>query len=225
MTRSRYEEWLPAPDLRQTVLCHWRFECDPGTQPFVHHIWPDGCVSVVTFQEQTTIVGPTLRARVIELREPVRFEGIRFWPDTGAAIVGIPAAELRDRRVPVDRDPDIRTVPIDPRVRRAIETIVERRGDISIAALAAAAGCSARQLQRSFRARVGLTPKEFARVRRVRSVIAAILGGQSTWAGVAVEFGYADQAHLARDLSDLTGFPPQAVQARLESIEHDNVTP
>jgi AraC-like DNA-binding protein len=33
-------------------------------------------------------------------------------------------------------------------------------------------------------------------------------GGPVDWAGLAVELGYADQAHLVRDFTDLFGEPP-----------------
>lgn len=185
------------------------------------------------------IVGPTLRARRFEIRERGSVSGIRFWPDSGGAVVGADVRTLRDRRIPSDllRSDDIGTfdalliaggVPamtLDEQLRRAVEAIIASRGGLSLTELSAGTGLSIRRLQRRFSDWVGLTPKEFARVRRVRSVIAAILGGRQAWADVAAEYGYSDQSHLARDLAEITGFTPSSVEDHLAAIEHRNVIP
>ena len=45
------------------------------------------------------------------------------------------------------------------------------------------------------------------------------------WSAIAAELGYTDQPHLIRDVAELTGFTPLALQARLAMIEHESVTP
>ena len=58
--------------------------------------------------------------------------------------------------------------PPDPVVLRAVERLVASSGFARIGDVAAEVGLSARQLLRRFTRAVGLNPKEFARMRRVR---------------------------------------------------------
>jgi AraC-like DNA-binding protein len=68
---------------------------------------------------------------------------------------------------------------------------------------------SARQLQRRFRTTVGMTPKRFVRVVRfARAWQQASMSPQSTWAGLAAEHGFADQAHLVREFRAFGALPP-----------------
>jgi AraC-like DNA-binding protein len=73
-------------------------------------------------------------------------------------------------------------------------------------------GWSRRHLTAQFRAELGLGPKEYQRVARFqlshRLLLAAARRGRPSLAGVAAEAGYADQAHLAREWSDLAGCSP-----------------
>jgi AraC-like DNA-binding protein len=78
--------------------------------------------------------------------------------------------------------------------------------------LASASHISARQLQRRFRASVGMTPKRFVRVLRFARVWQlASMSPRSTWAGLAAEHGFADQAHLVREFRAFGAEPPTHV--------------
>lgn len=85
-----------------------------------------------------------------------------------------------------------------------------------------------RQLQRRFRAATGLTPKEYANIRRARAALKRVLMGESTralggWARVAADSGYADQAHLARECARLLDLTPTMLSSRLDEIRHDRL--
>lgn len=98
----------------------------------------------------------------------------------------------------------------------------------SVAGLAAAAGVSRQQLTREFTRRVGIGPKKFQRVMRLQRLVAAVKlrlrqpghQGQGrpapsiSWAALAAEFGYYDQAHLVNEFRDLSGLTPAAYFAR-----------
>lgn len=85
--------------------------------------------------------------------------------------------------------------------------------------LASVAGVSVRTLQRSFDFHVGVSPSSVIRRWRIieaaESARQAIDHGQSWrgWADVAVELGYADQAHLTRDFRSHLGTSPAAYLA------------
>ncbi|MGH2872178.1 MAG: helix-turn-helix transcriptional regulator [Solirubrobacteraceae bacterium] len=74
-----------------------------------------------------------------------------------------------------------------------------------VEALAAELGFSERQLRRRFLASVGYGPKILQRVLRLRRFLAA---ERHHLARAALDAGYADQAHLARECVRLTGLSP-----------------
>ena len=102
----------------------------------------------------------------------------------------------------------------DPRVAWAVRQILRNRGNITVEELARGSDLSVRQLERRFRARVGLSPKLLCRVVRFQGVFHAIgSDGATGWARVALECGYFDQAHLIRDFRDFAGDAPAAFLA------------
>lgn len=82
---------------------------------------------------------------------------------------------------------------------RAVAAIQQQAGHIRVEALAQAVSLSRRQLERQFRAAVGITPKQFCRVVRFQHVLARLRDGQGSRAALAAELGFADQSHLRRD--------------------------
>src|SRR5262245_4670927 len=110
-----------------------------------------------------------------------------------------------------------------PRVARArtLEHVVARvrasGGRTPIAELAREAGLSTRQLERSFRERVGLGPKTFARLVRFQRALALLRSPSSSLAEIAARCGYFDQAHLVRDFRQFADASP----SRIRAAEHE----
>lgn len=82
-------------------------------------------------------------------------------------------------------------------------------------------GMSPSTLGRMFRRLVGLSPKPYARLRRLQRVLGSITrSGDSAcprrldWAAVATEHGYYDQAHLINEFRALTGTTPSGYRPR-----------
>jgi AraC-like DNA-binding protein len=82
-----------------------------------------------------------------------------------------------------------------------------------IAAVAQDLGLSTRQLERTFRREVGLTPKHYARLVRFRRMLTALDRAEPRWADLAAACGYSDQPHLVREFRELTGLAPRACLA------------
>ncbi|MEU4775790.1 helix-turn-helix domain-containing protein, partial [Micromonospora sp. NPDC023644] len=80
----------------------------------------------------------------------------------------------------------------------------------TVAATAAAAGLDPRALHRWCRHLFGYGPKTLARILRMGRALALARAG-TPLAEVAARCGYADQAHLTRDVRDLAGVPPTAL--------------
>ena len=100
------------------------------------------------------------------------------------------------------------------RVEGAVKGVLASRGLARVGALARTAGLSDRQLERRFRSAVGLAPKLFSRIVRFQRVVRlARRSAQAGWAETAARCGYADQAHLVRDVRAFSGATPSALRA------------
>ena len=86
--------------------------------------------------------------------------------------------------------------------------LVRSGGRVRVRALATDLGWSPRRLIDRFRDHVGLPPKAAARVIRLDRAVAALRSGTPRVAEVAAACGYADQAHLGRELRELGGVTP-----------------
>jgi AraC-like DNA-binding protein len=113
----------------------------------------------------------------------------------------------------------------DPLVADAVARLIGSGGEVPIAELAATLGCSPRTLRRRFGAATGLSPKQFARIRRLLRAAWSMATGTTTWGRAAHEAGYADQPHLHRDIADFTGITPGDLGRRIRSTRHDAVEP
>jgi AraC-like DNA-binding protein len=100
--------------------------------------------------------------------------------------------------------------PIDPMIAAATRWLA-RQPEGRIVDLARLLEVGERRLRRRFVAAVGYGPKTFQRVLRLQRVL-ALAGGSPrpgvTLAALAADAGYADQAHMSRELQALTGRSP-----------------
>lgn len=100
-----------------------------------------------------------------------------------------------------------------PELKHAWRRSIETGGGLRTRVLAEETGWSETYLERRFRAEIGLTPKALARVTRFDNAKTLLqrraAGGESiSLVDLAVECGYYDQAHLAREFRQLAGCPP-----------------
>jgi AraC-like DNA-binding protein len=187
--------------------------------------------------ELALAVGTMTRALAIEDGDPTAWVGVRFWPGRALPFLGLPACELTDLRVDIGEvwsqsvaaleslrandgaplcafqqllEARLReSRPIDRTVDEAVRAILRAQGNLSIASLAPALGVTRQHLARRFAMYVGISPKMFARVARVRRAIAkARVAAHVDWAALALDAGYYDQSHLAGEIRELTGRSP-----------------
>lgn len=103
----------------------------------------------------------------------------------------------------------------DPLIREAIRRLMPWH-PVEIGALAAHLAISPSQLRRRCLDSIGVGPKSLQRVLRFQGFLALAQAGATPdrpgrahgTAGLAVEAGYADQSHLARECARLTGLSP-----------------
>ena len=189
---------------------------------------PDGCMDLLWMGDRLVVAGPDTTAFLSVVPAGAVVAGVRFAPGSAPGVLGLPAHAVRDQRVPLDAVWDPATVrALEERVAaaparaRALEGIVAGLGvprpdtllaevvrradrDEAVGTIAAAVGLSARQLHRRSLDAFGYGPKLLARVLRLQRALDLAREGTAL-ATVAARHGYADQAHLARDVRDLAG--------------------
>jgi AraC-like DNA-binding protein len=178
------------------------------------------------------VAGADTHAQVVGAAPGASMTGLRFAPGFAPRVLGLPADALTDQHVPLDaiwapelvrqatervaasRDPGhaLESVALehaaapDPDTALVDDVVALARAGWSTAAIAERVGLSARQLQRRSTAAFGYATKTLHRILRLQHALSLVRDGTRT-ADSAARAGYADQAHLARDVKDLAGVP------------------
>jgi AraC-like DNA-binding protein len=97
-----------------------------------------------------------------------------------------------------------------PEVTHAWHLLVHSGGRSTIRSVAREVGWSHKHLITRFKQQIGMAPHTAARLLRLSTVWQHIDHEQS-WARIAAESGYADQAHLIREFRHFTGTTPAAL--------------
>lgn len=227
-----YRELAAPPALRDVVACFWVRVTGSADEV---QILPDGCTDLVWQRGRgTTVAGPDTGAKLVDREAGDVLVGMRMLPGAGGGVLGVPLDELRDLRADaadVNRAFDVEDdlVPAEVIARLAsaatgrrpdplVAAAARRVAEQEVRAVARDLGISERQLRRRFHAAAGYGPKTLARVLRFRRFVAGIDAGRTDLAGLALDSGYADQAHLTRETTRLAGMPPLAfMRARADS--------
>jgi AraC-like DNA-binding protein len=237
-----YREHAPAEVLQPYVDALWSREAEPANTLSVvppdgcmDIVWlPNGRLliagtSTEPFEAQAPLQGSSA--------------GIRFRPGIAPFLLRYAASEFRDTHVPLEAVwpqearrlyetadgltcPDeklrllqavvnarIADVAPDPLVEGAV-ALVEDDCVWSVDELAGALGVSQRHLRRRFETAVGYGPKMLQRVLRFQRSLRLLKhanGRSLTY--IALESGYADHAHMTREVSRLSGIPPRELLA------------
>ena len=108
-----------------------------------------------------------------------------------------------------------REPPLHPAVRQALATFERSPVIDRIGALVADSGLSARRFGTLFREHIGVGPKQYARLKRFRMVVAGVRQGRPVeWARVAADGGFHDQSHLVHEFRAFSGMTPGAYVAQ-----------
>lgn len=140
-----------------------------------------------------------------------RLADARSWHDRFALIEHTLAARLAD------------SAPVDPGITWSMNRLETSGGTAVIGDLARELGWSHRRLIARFRDAIGLPPKRVARIQRFERLAAVVERDPALgWAAAAAVCGYADQAHLVREVRDLTGLTPTEL-LRVNFLQDDAV--
>ncbi|MEV6238242.1 helix-turn-helix domain-containing protein [Lentzea sp. NPDC051838] len=201
----------PAP---AGLACLWTRTVSSET---VQRVVPDGCTDLMWSPATGSlfVAGPDTAAQLAVVA-PGTLYGVRLPPGAFPSVFGVPAHAVRDLRVPLSSlVPDARLssfsemvefcasrVVVDPALAATASLL--RTSDVASAAWEI--GLSSRQLRRRCLDAFGYPPKVLQRVLRFDLAMRLAWRGMP-FASVAVEAGYADQAHLAREVRSLAGVP------------------
>ena len=98
-----YREFAPPAALGDLVECAWVVDGPPAPV----RVLPDGCMDLIRMDGR--VIGRRTRhRRSVSPREGEPFVGLRFRPGVLPRLLGVPASELRNDRVPLH---DLRAVP------------------------------------------------------------------------------------------------------------------
>lgn len=168
--------------------------------------------------------------------------GVKFWPNALHSLLGVRLDDMRNRPVPlrelnlaklreietrlyeardeaaIKRLLDEMLTPADlashasPLVDYSVRRIFEARGDISIDSLLRDAGTHYRTAERAFQQRVGVSPKQLARVVRFKHAFTALSRRlpRARPPLCPTDFGYYDASHFTKDFRRFTGQSPAA---------------
>ncbi|MFZ2239286.1 MAG: helix-turn-helix domain-containing protein [Gordonia amarae] len=202
-------------------------------------VLPDGCMDIIWTGEHLLIVGADTAPYVGHSDNGWSPIGFRFHPGVAPSVIGHAAQALTDSRIPAadlwpsarvaewterlwgSTDPTATLTALcteqagrPPRVATAATLLGAGR---PIADVADRLGVTTRTLHRLSLRHFGYGPKTLARILRMRRALDLLPGDDPTT--VAYAAGYADYAHMFRDLTELTGRSPVAFTANQESAQ------
>jgi AraC-like DNA-binding protein len=100
--------------------------------------------------------------------------------------------------------------PVPDYIDQAATLIVEKNGMLQVNDLLQNSFMSRRTFERKFFQKVGLSPKYYARIRRIGFICNLIAGKKKVdWPQVFYECEFYDQAHFIKDFIEFTGRTPQ----------------
>lgn len=224
-TEVRYAERQPPADLAEVVHVFWELRTlAPLSADFLYHAVPDACVNLLFNQVDTAVAGVTAlhtEATTLRLGTSFHYVGIQFYPGVwrgdrdeiqdryvGTAYQGaLPLVSTNRQLVGLDFDAMgpvlaelVRWCMTHEIVRGHPLTaaILSRLDDIrTVADMAALAGLSTRQLQRTLRQATGFAPHDLLKVLRL----------QQSFRRHHLDL-YADQAHFTHAFRRAIGYTP-----------------
>jgi AraC-like DNA-binding protein len=228
-----YREIPPPRPLRGEIECAWTAGVASGAPAESLHVLPDGCMDLVWTGQELLVAGPDTGPHPTRREPGVLSAGLRFAPGRLPALLGVPAAEVRDQRVPVaELHPALarralarleqgeRPLPVllglalalpgEPAEHAFRVVATQLAQGASAAATAQRLGWTERSLHRRCLAAFGYGPAVLRRVLRFRRASLLLYDGVPIAEAAAVA-GYADQPHLSREMRALAGVAPSQI--------------
>ena len=184
-------------------------------------------------------MGPVRRARYKTVPAARFYVCVCLHPGRARRALGLPLCELTDRIVPLEalwnslgrtlceqliESGPSRAVPLFEEALRTFTALqktepahvvnqivraIDEAPEVSVDEHARSIGLSTRQLRHLFRVELGMGPKHYVRIARVRRLLVKART-KVAWADLALDAGFYDQAHMTADFRDLLNSTPDA---------------
>ncbi|WP_313531874.1 helix-turn-helix domain-containing protein [Shinella sp.] len=230
-----YREFAVGVALSGAVRCAWLHSAPVDGFAARVAVVPDGCVDLLWTESGFMIAGPDRTAAFPPMRPGATILGLRFKPGiarhllrcdldalTGKVVAfedlrpggfsahhdRLLAADGPVKRLRLLREvfaAEMRELPAMRRDAAALEALCMR---LPAAGIAAELGVTERTLRRISTAEFGYGPKTLARILRLQKLLGRIGSSGMGLADLAAETGFADQAHMSRDVLSLTSLTP-----------------
>ena len=211
----------------------WKRKLDSA--PVGTPIMPDGCLDLLWDGNRLFVAGPDTAARWHRGLAGTIYVALRFSGGLGPTLLGVPADELLDRTANLDelwsgRQVRVLTERVEADPAAVLEAWVVKRAarcdqdplgprvlamataGTPIAVMAERLCISPRQLHRRCLPAFGYGPRHLSRIMRFQRALEEVRCGVPL-AQVAAAGGYADQAHLSREVRALAGTTPRGLLA------------
>ncbi|MDY0137115.1 MAG: helix-turn-helix domain-containing protein [Thiomicrospira sp.] len=240
-----YIEHAPPADLAQILDCFWHARVGQETQ----HILPDGCQDWIFRYDSSmsaSVIGSMSQAQKLQCVEPSLFFGIRFQPGALSLFSTMPMSHITDQSIALYdafavSSATQQALAVDnlaihefasimsqalrqklaavDRDRLALIQQLRRTREGQIQHMAHSLHISRRQLQRLFQNHFGYSPRFYAKVMRFTQLISH-LDPAKPLVQTALDLGYYDQAHMGREIKQLSGLTPsQLIQHAVPNVQ------
>ncbi|MGE4499032.1 MAG: DUF6597 domain-containing transcriptional factor [Hydrogenovibrio sp.] len=230
-----YQEQLPPLALSQVVDCFWQAEMHTQAQLIV----PDGCQDwVFERTEHTTdafLIGSMTEAQSVRVIGSKTFFGVRFRPGALSLLTAMPMQPLTNQRCDLNElfpfsnslkaqlsTPELDLPAFAERLSTALLNSTSRltsdnhrrltyfaqAAEGNIQQLADHLHISRRHFHRLFTRAFGYSPRFYGKVQRFNRLNERLQQGDALLEAT-LEAGYYDQAHMNRDVKQLTGLTPR----------------
>jgi AraC-like DNA-binding protein len=182
---------------------------------FAARFSPEGCTPFIT------IPAAAMENKAIPLEELFGQEGVQLEQEVLQATdtvgrIKIVEDFLRHRLTTPEA--------IDRIVQSSLSIMLALNGQLSVGELSRQVNINRRQLERRFSTVIGLSPKQLAKIIRLKATLNLMLNRQFTsLTALAQEGAYYDQAHFIKDFKEFTGMSPRKFYAddlRLSAFFH-----
>ncbi|MFS8148876.1 helix-turn-helix domain-containing protein [Rhizobium sp. BR 249] len=240
---GRYREYAPPPALRRHFSRLWSHRLNDGP-PATVAIVPDGYCDLLWIDGRLEVAGPDRTAAFPVIGPGATVIGARFAPGAAASWLKTPLSALVGLSVPLADIGRKETSEFEARLRdcpeptadvalfgRLLEEAArhEEEPDRDAAVIFAAAdsgrpapglpdrlGISERQLRRRCHHHFGYGAKTLERIRRFQRFLDVCRkAGTMPLARIALEAGFADQAHMTREVAELSTLTPAIILDQL----------
>jgi AraC-like DNA-binding protein len=234
------ERFPRVPELAPWVEDFWQVSWSLSTdEKHLQSNLSQASLSIAAESDGAWLYGVPGKLFVREIRGSDWVFGVKFRPGGFFPFVGRDVSPWTGKRVPLEdvwgaeaRDwgrAMRETIAAEDRLRLSVALLTKRapaqparstamadkliadRSILDVAEAARVLGLDERSLQRVFRAEIGLSPKQLLKRFRLQEAAERLLREpEASCADLALDLGYADQAHFTRDFKSVVGTPPEA---------------